>query len=78
VPSIGQVSAKCRPSVGQVSARYRCHEKLSADVISRPIIDWLSTGRRSSIDRVSTATSTDVAVDIAVDTTHSKHDPNTF
>ena len=33
---------------------------------------------RSSIDRLSTATSTDIAVDIAVDITDSKHDPSTL
>ena len=30
---------------------------------------------RPSVDRVSTATSTDIAVDIAVAITYSKHDP---
>ena len=74
--SIGQLSAKCRPSVGQVSARYRWPESYIGRHTYRPTIDWLSTDYPPSVDRVSTATSTDIAVDIAVDSTYSKHDPN--
>ena len=72
---IGQVSANYRPSVGQVSARYRWPESYIGRHTYRPTIDWLSTDYPPSVDRVSTATSTDIAVDIAVDTTYSKHDP---
>ena len=35
----------------------------------------MSIDCRPSVDRVSTATSTDIAVDKAVDITYSKHDP---
>ena len=45
---------------------------------SRPSVDRQVTECRSSVDRVSTATSTDIAVDIAVAITYSKHDPNCF
>ena len=52
---IGQVSANYRPSVGEVSVTWKA----------------ISTDYRPTVHRVSTATSTD----IAVDTTYSKHDP---
>ena len=75
---IGQVSAKCRRGIGDLKA-------ISADIhIDRlstdypPTIHRVSIECRPSVDRVSTATSTDIAVDIAVDTTYSKHDPNAF
>ena len=42
---------------------------------TRSTVDRVSIQYRSSIDQVSTATSTDIADDIAVDITYSKHDP---
>jgi len=41
----------------------------------QPTGDRVSIGCRSSIDRLSIATSTDIVVDIAVDITYSKCDP---
>jgi len=65
--SVGQVSAKCRPSIGEVTVTWKA---MSADTHDdRHSVD---TRRHTpSGDRVSTATSTDIAVDI----TYSKHDP---
>ena len=63
-PTIGEVSAKIRRSVGErkaISAETHL-ERLST--VSRPTIDHY-------IDRLSTATSTDISVNI----THGKQDP---
>ena len=85
-PTIGEVSAKCRRSVGEVSVNeklyrprhiwndYRpCLDRVSTDYrpLCRPTVDRVSTEYRPSVDRVSTAISTDISVDI----THSKQDP---
>ena len=74
-PVIGEMSAKCLRGIGDLKA-------ISADIhIDRlstdypPSVHQVSIDSRSSVDRVSTATSTDITVDIAVDTTYSKHDP---
>ena len=90
VSSIGQVSAKCRSSIGQESVKYRQGigdlKSYVGRHTSRPTIDWVATKSQlsvdrqptewqSSIDRVSTATSTDITFDIAVNITYSKHDP---
>ena len=49
---------------------------MSVDVAvdCRSTLDRHSVASRSTVDRLSTATSTDIAVDITVDITYSKHD----
>ena len=79
---IGEVSAKCRRGIGDLKSYIGRHtyrptiERLSTEC--RPSVDRHSTECRSTVDRVSTEcrSSVDrVSTDIAVDTTHSKHDP---
>ena len=66
---VGRVSVDSRSILDRQSIDTRSIvDRLSID--SRPsVIEY-----RSSVDRLSTATSTDIAVDIAVDITYSKHD----
>ena len=61
--SISEVSAKCRQNVDPLSTDYR--------PLYWPSVDRVSTDYQPTIDRVSTAISTDILVDI----THSKQDP---
>ena len=60
---VGRLSIDSRPSVDRQSTECRSS------------VDRVSIECRPSVDRLSTATSTAIAVDIAVDITYSKHDP---
>ena len=80
VSSIGQVALECRLSVGDLKTCWSPVGRQSITTQSllnqyaidtRWTVDRQSTKCRSSIDRVATATSTDIAVNI----TDSKHDP---
>ena len=73
--SIGEVSAKCRRKVGEVSVNEKLYQPRHIWNDYRPCLDPLSTDYRPlyrpTVDRLSTATSTDISVNI----THSKQDP---
>ena len=58
-PTIGEVSAKCRRSVGEKSAKCRWTKSYISRDTSGTTIDRVSTECRPTIDRLSTAISTD-------------------
>ena len=73
--SIGQLSAKCRRLVGEVSVNKKLYRPRHIGNDYLPRLDRVSTDYRPlyrpTIDRVSTA----ISIDISVDITYSKQDP---
>ena len=78
-PCLDRVSTHYRPTIDRYIDRLSTECRRSIDRLSteyRPTVDRLSTDYRESVDRYIDRLSTAMSTDISVDITHSKQDPD--